>query len=258
LESIKLFLCGDVMTGRGIDQIMACPCDAAIHERYLKDALDYVKLAESRNGPIPRRVNPAYIWGDALAALERFAPDARIVNLETAVTLSEDWLPKGINYRMNPANIGCLLAATIDCCVLSNNHVLDWGPAGLIETLATLEGIGVHTAGAGRNRSAAEAPAVLPFPGKGRILVYSVGAESSGVPADWAAGEVDPGVDFLADLSPRAVARLERRIGAVKQAGDVVPTKSNLPMPSSIRRRLTSSTAIPLIIRRQSKSTGTN
>jgi poly-gamma-glutamate synthesis protein (capsule biosynthesis protein) len=222
VESIKLFLCGDVMTGRGIDQIMASPCDPAIHEGYLKNALDYVELAECRNGSIPRRVDASYIWGDSLTELARCAPDARVVNLETAVTRSEDWLPKGINYRMSPANIGCLAAAALDCCVLSNNHVLDWGEAGLVETLATLDGIGVRTAGAGRSRSAAEAPAVIPLAGKGRILVYSVGTESSGVPPDWAAGETRPGVDFLGDLSPRSVARLARRIEGVKRPGDVV------------------------------------
>lgn len=28
---------------------------------------------------------------------------------------------------MHPATIGCLSAAQINCCVLVNNHVLDWG-----------------------------------------------------------------------------------------------------------------------------------
>jgi poly-gamma-glutamate synthesis protein (capsule biosynthesis protein) len=222
LESIRLFLCGDVMTGRGVDQILASPCDPGLHESYVQDARDYVALAERRNGPIPRRADAAYIWGDALAELARFAPDARIVNLETAVTRSGTWLPKGINYRMSPANAGCLSAAAIDCCVLSNNHVLDWGEAGLIETLATLEGIGVRTAGAGRNLGAAEEPAVLSLPGGVRTLVYSVGMESSGVPPDWAAGENRAGVDFLGDLSPASVARLARRIRALKRPGDVV------------------------------------
>ena len=112
--------------------------------------LIYVALAEQANGPIPRRVDPAYIWGDALAELEREAPRARIVNLETAVTTSSERAPKGINYRMNPANAACLAAARLDCCVLANNHVLDWGPAGLLETLDTLHALGSRTAGAGR------------------------------------------------------------------------------------------------------------
>ena len=84
-------------------------------------------------------MNFAYPWGDALEELERIAPDARIVNLETAVARSDAyWRGKDIHYRMNPENGPCLGTAKIDCCVLANNHVLDWGRAGLDETLATL------------------------------------------------------------------------------------------------------------------------
>ena len=35
--------------------------------------------------------------------------------------------PKGINYRMSPENFPVISAAGIDCCMLANNHVLDWG-----------------------------------------------------------------------------------------------------------------------------------
>ena len=38
MDAITLFLCGDVMTGRGIDQILASPCDPALHEGYLESA----------------------------------------------------------------------------------------------------------------------------------------------------------------------------------------------------------------------------
>jgi poly-gamma-glutamate capsule biosynthesis protein CapA/YwtB (metallophosphatase superfamily) len=49
---IRLFLSGDVMTGRGIDQILAHPCDPQIREEYCKSALDYITLAERVSGPI--------------------------------------------------------------------------------------------------------------------------------------------------------------------------------------------------------------
>jgi poly-gamma-glutamate synthesis protein (capsule biosynthesis protein) len=222
MDPIRLFLCGDVMTGRGIDQILATPCDATIHEGYLESALDYVALAEHASGPIPRRVEASYIWGDALAELDRFRPDCRIINLETAVTRSDDWIPKGINYRMNPANVACLTAAAIDCCVLANNHVLDWGERGLIETLETLERAGIRPAGAGRNRGAAEAPAAMPAGDKGRVLVLSMGMESSGVPPQWAATARRPGVDFLPDLSQQTADRLSERIHASRQPRDIV------------------------------------
>jgi poly-gamma-glutamate synthesis protein (capsule biosynthesis protein) len=56
---MKILLTGDVMLGRGIDQILPFPAPATIHEGYVKSALDYVALAERRSGPIPRRVPPA-------------------------------------------------------------------------------------------------------------------------------------------------------------------------------------------------------
>ncbi len=137
-------LTGDVMFGRGIDQILPHPGDPRLYEVSIRDARDYVALAERAHGPIPRRVDEAYVWGDALAALRATPPHARIVNLETSITTSENFSPKGINYRMNPTNIGCLAAASVDCCVLANNHVLDWGEAGrLVNEIARRQGGGV-------------------------------------------------------------------------------------------------------------------
>ena len=49
---ITIFLCGDVMTGRGIDQILPHPSDPTIYEPYMKSARGYVKIAEEVNGPI--------------------------------------------------------------------------------------------------------------------------------------------------------------------------------------------------------------
>ncbi len=222
MTDLRLFLCGDVMTGRGIDQILRAPCDPSLDEPYVRSALDYVELAERASGPIPRAVDPAYIWGDALAELERAKPDARIVNLETAVTRSAARAPKGINYRMSPQNVDCLTAARIDCCVLANNHVLDWGSKGLEETLDTLHGAGIRTAGAGRDAAEAAAPAMIELPGKRRLLVFAFGMESAGVPADWAATAARAGVSRLPDLSSRTTDAVADRVLAARRAGDVV------------------------------------
>jgi poly-gamma-glutamate synthesis protein (capsule biosynthesis protein) len=81
--------------------------------------------------------------------------------LETSITASNAFLPKGINYRMHPRNLRCLTAAGVDCCVLANNHVLDWGESGLVETLQVLRGAGIGTAGAGMNEAEAQAPAIF-------------------------------------------------------------------------------------------------
>ena len=98
----RLFLCGDVMTGRGIDQILPHPCDPLLHESYVKSARDYIRLAEQVNGRIPKAVKFSYVWGAALQELTRAQPDVRIINLETSITRRGAFVPKGINYRMSP------------------------------------------------------------------------------------------------------------------------------------------------------------
>ncbi len=220
--SVRLFLAGDVMTGRGVDQILAHPSPPELYEPHVRFADQYVERAEAVNGPIPRHAAPDYVWGDGLAVLERRRPDARIVNLETSVTTSEAALPKGINYRMHPENAEVLTAAEIDCCVLANNHVLDWDVAGLLETLETLERAGVQVAGAGREAAAADAPATLPAGGGARVLVFGFCAGDSGVPPDWTAGRRTPGVNRLLDLSDTTVEGIGERVAALKGENDLV------------------------------------
>jgi poly-gamma-glutamate capsule biosynthesis protein CapA/YwtB (metallophosphatase superfamily) len=220
---VTLFLCGDVMIGRGIDQVLPHPSDPRLYEPWVKSAVDYVKFAEQASGPIPRPVDASYVWGDALAELERVRPDARIVNLETSVTRSDDvWPEKGINYRMHPDHVSCLGAARIDCCSLANNHVLDWGHRGLLETLETLGRAGVKTAGAGRDLDEAERPAIIGLPTGQRVIVFACGTLSSGIPPAWAAAPNRPGVKLLPDLSDATAQELARCVAAHDRPGDIV------------------------------------
>lgn len=222
-NSITIFLCGDVMTGRGIDQVLPHPSAPVIHEPYMRNARGYVELAEKANGPIPQPVSYSYIWGDALEELERVAPDFRMINLETSITKSKDyWKNKDIHYRMHPENIGCITAAKIDYCSFANNHVLDWGYSGLTETLETLERMNVKGSGAGENLAEAEAPTVMEIEGKGRVIVFSYGLETSGIPLTWSAAENKPGVNLLKDLSSETVQYIKEKVEEVKQVGDIV------------------------------------
>lgn len=218
---LTLFLCGDVMTGRGVDQILPRSCPPHLYEPVVDSAVTYVELAERANGPIPGAVDYAYVWGEALPILERVRPDARIINLETSITTSEDAAPKGINYRMHPANVALLTAAGIDCCVLANNHVMDWGAAGLLETLEVLSATGISVAGAGHSLTSASRPAVLGSGYQRRTLIFGAGVTNSGIPQSWAAGGGKPGVHLLPDLSDATAAELARRVKAVKRTGDV-------------------------------------
>jgi poly-gamma-glutamate synthesis protein (capsule biosynthesis protein) len=221
-DGITLFLCGDVMLGRGIDQIMHCPSDPTLYESYVTSALGYVELAERANGPIPRDCPFDYVWGNALGDLDAARPAARIINLETSITTSMSAVPKGINYKMHPGNVSCLKAAKVDCCVLANNHVLDWGQAGLLETLSTLKHEGISTAGAGTDLAEAEKPVEIALAAGARILVFGIGSTTSGIPRDWAARRDRPGIWLLSDLSPAAASRTAERILAVRKAGDLI------------------------------------
>lgn len=220
---VTMFMCGDVMTGRGIDQVLPYPSVPILYEPYVKNAMEYVWLAEEKNGPIPKPVNFSYIWGDAIAELERRVPDVRVINLETSITNSGDYLKdKSIHYRMNPENISCLTTAKIDCCSLANNHILDWGYSGLTETLETLKRAKVKFSGAGRDIKEAETPAIMEISGKGRIIFFSFGSETSGIPRSWAASKDKPGVNLLKNLSEEDVGNVKEKVKKIKSPKDVV------------------------------------
>jgi poly-gamma-glutamate capsule biosynthesis protein CapA/YwtB (metallophosphatase superfamily) len=223
MDTLTLWLAGDVMTGRGIDQIQAHCVAPVLYESWVRDARCYVRLAERVNGHVPAPVTPDYIWGDALAEIDRRQPDLRLINLETAITSSDQaWSGKGIHYRMHPANIGCLTAARIDCCALANNHALDWGRAGLDQTLQTLQQAGIQSAGAGPDAASACTPAVLPLAGGARLLVYSWAGPDSGVPHAWAATRDSSGVAVLPDWSEASAQQVAMQVLGQRRPGDRV------------------------------------
>ena len=197
----------DVMTGRGIDQILPHPCEPEIYEDYLKSALDYVVLAERVNGPIKRPVACDTIWGEALDELSRQRPHARIVNLETAVTASGTPEPKGINYRMNPANIAALTAAEPRClraCEQPRARLGRTRPA-RYPGFCTRGGHPDHRRRTKPPRSRA-ARHYSKSARQLRVLVFGLGLESSGIPSFWTAGAHRPGVRLLPDLSEQTAA----------------------------------------------------
>lgn len=220
---LKIVLGGDLMLGRGLDQCLAQHVDPWLYEPVVRDARQYVELAERRHGPIPRPLPAEAPWGESLAWLQAYAPQLRIVNLETAITTSHrPWPGKAVHYRMHPANVACLRAAGIDACTLANNHVLDWGPEGLLDTLGSLERAGIRWAGAGLNAAAAETAAPLPLAGGGRLLLFAWGMASSGIPPGWQARADQPGVALVERIDEVCLERMRRCIARQRRAGDRV------------------------------------
>jgi poly-gamma-glutamate synthesis protein (capsule biosynthesis protein) len=123
---------------------------------------------------------------------------------------------------MHPQNIGCLTSAKISACALANNHLLDWGYDGLSETLKTLDAAGIAHAGAGNDAEEAMQPAVLDTVGNGRLLLFSFGSRTSGIPEDWKATSISPGVNLLDDFSEATAALVADQMRAFQQPGDLI------------------------------------
>src|SRR3989337_1147559 len=116
---------------------------------------------------------------------------------------------------MTPEHCVCLKMAAVDCCVLANNHILDWGVSGLLETLSTLEREGIAVAGAGTDSAQAAVPAVIDLPNDRRVLVFGFGAITSGIPREWGATGSRAGVNLLPDLSLPPANQAARPIAAL-------------------------------------------
>jgi poly-gamma-glutamate capsule biosynthesis protein CapA/YwtB (metallophosphatase superfamily) len=221
---LRLFLGGDVMLGRGVDQVLPHPGNPVLRERSVRDARTYVELAEALNGPIRRPVDWSWPWGAALDILDVAAPDVRIVNLETSITRCGDFARgKGVHYRMSPDNLPALAAARPDVCMLANNHVLDFGRRGLVETLDVLAAGGLRVVGAGRCARDAQAAAVAAVARTGgRVVVLAFGTPSSGIPVSWTATADRPGVHVVARLTDGDADDVVERVRRIKRPFDVV------------------------------------
>lgn len=219
---LTLFLGGDAMVGRGIDQILPRPVHPRLYEAAVNDARDYVRLAAQKNGEVPAPAGVRWIWGDAAAELVRHEADVRIVNLETAVTSAgRPWPGKGIHYRVSPENAAVLRVLPVDACVLANNHVLDWGTEGLEDTFAALDALGIRSAGAGKDLAAASAHVVLEKRGH-RVLLTAACTADSGVPEAWRARTQRPGVNLLSALDDEDADGLAAGAAAERGPNDVV------------------------------------
>ncbi|KAJ5587228.1 uncharacterized protein N7459_002993 [Penicillium hispanicum] len=157
--SFTLSFLGDVMLGRLVDQLFPQHVNNADdQENATHFAKTYPKLLSRDN------FHHSSPWGTTLPLLR--TSDLTLINLETSVTTnSEPWPHKAFNYRMHPANLAPVLhAAHIDYASLANNHTLDFGTDGLVETIWTMKQAGIAFAGAGESTNEAHKPAALWLP----------------------------------------------------------------------------------------------
>jgi poly-gamma-glutamate capsule biosynthesis protein CapA/YwtB (metallophosphatase superfamily) len=108
--------------------------------------------------------------------------------------------PKRFNFRMHPAGLDVLKVADITCVNLANNHVLDFGRRGLLDTLDYLHAEHIATCGAGIHAAAAMAPAIQPLPGGRRMVVFGLACLDAGCQPSDQALHYRPGIQLLAEL----------------------------------------------------------
>jgi poly-gamma-glutamate synthesis protein (capsule biosynthesis protein) len=156
--------------------------------------------------------DPATAFGPISAVLE--SPDFTAVNLETAVTSEGTPQPKTYHFRAPAAAFTALRDAGIDLVTMANNHVLDYGQAGLADTLAAAKAARFPYVGIGTNAAAAWAPYIVTIKGV-KIAIIGVSQVAELAPS-WVATDARPGEANSIDLSRTlAAVRSARRQASV-------------------------------------------
>lgn len=125
--------------------------------------------------------------------------DLAMVNLESAVTTRGTPEPKYHHFRAPSTAFLAIRAAGIDAVTLANNHVLDFGPVGLRDTVDLAATAGVATFGAGRTETEAYAPWISRIKGT-TIAVLGI-SQVRQLASSWAAKGSRPGVAHARDVS---------------------------------------------------------
>lgn len=138
--------------------------------------------------------------------------DLTIVNLEAPVTDSASSILKtGPNMKANKESTAKVLAELeVDVATLANNHILDYGAQGVMDTIAFCNERDIKNVGAGRNLAEAAKTLVLETR-VGKIALINF-AEN-----EWANATRD-----TAGANPMDIIENARQIQAAKQAADFV------------------------------------
>lgn len=142
--------------------------------------------------------------------LEKY--DIAFGNLETPI--SERGVNQGsiYSFRSNPKVIEGLLFAGFDIVSLANNHIWDWGPEALEDTIKHLEAAKILTVGAGRNEKEANKPIII----KKNGTTFAFLAFTNLMPEGLEAKDDHPG------LSHKNIEHIVNTIKNTKEKADIV------------------------------------
>jgi poly-gamma-glutamate synthesis protein (capsule biosynthesis protein) len=155
---------------------------------------------------LPLLDNPASAFGPYTEALT--AADFAMVNLETAITERGEKQPKNFHFRAPATAYAAVQAAGVDLVTIANNHTLDYGEVGLLDTLDSAVAAKMPVVGAGRNVTDAYEPYVTTVRGV-RLAVVAV-SQVWELAAQWKATDAKPGIAMAFDKT--------RTVDAVKKA----------------------------------------
>ncbi|HCU51043.1 MAG TPA: hypothetical protein DGG94_14800 [Micromonosporaceae bacterium] len=150
--------------------------------------------------------NPETAFGAYTPQLQ--AADFAMVNLETAVTERGEKAPKNFHFRAPPSAYAAVKAAGVDLVSIANNHALDYGQVGLLDTLDFAKAANMPVVGAGHNVAEAYEPYVTTVKGV-RLAVVAL-SQVWELAGQWKATATRPGIAMAFDK--------ELSVAAVKKA----------------------------------------
>jgi poly-gamma-glutamate capsule biosynthesis protein CapA/YwtB (metallophosphatase superfamily) len=156
--------------------------------------------------------DPASAFGPITAVLK--SADFAALNLETSITGRGTPQPKTYHFRAPPTAFTALRDAGVDLVTMANNHVLDYGPVGLADTLAAARAARFPYVGIGVSAATAWAPYLTTIKGV-RIAVIGV-SQVAELASSWVATPSRPGEANAVDLRRTlAAVRSARRLASV-------------------------------------------
>lgn len=164
-------------------------------------------------------------WGFAKVGALTTRADLFVVNLECPFTDRGAKIAKNFNFRARPELVSALIRGGVDVVSLANNHMIDYGPEGLFDTLSTLDSNGIVHFGAGRTSVEARLPAVVEKKGVTiAFLGYFFLGDRNIEPAQVIATGDQPGVagHFSDTAALKAMVEADIRAARVK-ADHVIP-----------------------------------
>jgi len=159
---------------------------------------------------------------DAAGVLDSIEPvfrqaDLSVVNLETAVTTGGSPTAKAFVFRTPPSAFEALRGGGIDVASMANNHGLDFGEAGLRESLIAAKRYGFPVVGIGLDAKQAYRPFRRTINGQRISVIGATQVLDDELISAWTAGPGKPGL-----ASAKDVPRLLQEVRAARKTSDTV------------------------------------